>query len=109
LNLVEDRDGHWLAIKSEEAKILLSDQDAINLPLERLRSKPVSVPCSLILEQEGLQSAIGHLSRDIAELSPKYCSRRVFAQIRWTRSSLRVGRVACAVCVSKLLRLFERT
>ncbi|MBR7790991.1 Hsp70 family protein [Undibacterium sp. FT147W] len=67
LNLVEDRDGHWLAIKSEEAKILLSDQDAINLPLERLRSKPVSVPCSLILEQEGLQSAIGHLSRDIAQ------------------------------------------
>lgn len=71
LNLVEDRDGHWLAIKSEEAKILLSDQDAINLPLERLRSKPVSVPCSLILEQEGLQSAIGHLSRDIAQAVSK--------------------------------------
>lgn len=71
LNLVEDRDGHWLAIKSEEAKILLSDQDAINLPLERLRSKPVSVPCSLILEQEGLQSAIGHLSRDIAQAVAK--------------------------------------
>lgn len=71
LNLVEDRDGHWLAIKSEEAKILLSDQDAINLPLERLRNKPVSVPCSLILEQEGLQSAIGHLSRDIAQAVAK--------------------------------------
>lgn len=71
LNLVEDRDGHWLAIKSEEAKILLSDQDAINLPLERLRSKPVSVPCSLILKQEGLQSAIGHLSRDIAQAVAK--------------------------------------
>jgi len=71
LNLVEDRDGHWLAIKSEEAKILLSDQDAINLPLERLRSKPISVACSLILEQEGLQSAIGHLSRDIAQAVAK--------------------------------------
>jgi len=71
LNLVEDRDGHWLAIKSEEAKILLSDQDAIHLPLERLRSKAVSEPCSLILEQEGLQSAIGHLSRDIAQAVSK--------------------------------------
>lgn len=71
LNLVEDRDGHWLAIKSEEAKILLSDQDAIHLPLERLRSKAVSEPCSLILEQQGLQSAIGHLSRDIAQAVSK--------------------------------------
>ncbi|MFZ6692655.1 Hsp70 family protein [Undibacterium sp. SXout20W] len=71
LNLVEDRDGHWLAIKSEEAKILLSDQDMVNLPLERLRSKQTATStaasaCSLVIEHTGLQSAIGHLSVSIA-------------------------------------------
>ncbi|MFZ6771745.1 Hsp70 family protein [Undibacterium sp. SXout7W] len=65
LNLVEDRDGHWLAIKSEEAKILLSDQESIQLSLERLRSKQPSAPCSLMLDQDGLQQSIAHLSSDI--------------------------------------------
>ena len=65
LNLVEDRDGHWLAIKSEEAKILLSDQEEIQLSLERLRSKQASAPCSLTLNQQGLQQAIAHLSDEI--------------------------------------------
>ncbi|MBC3862143.1 Hsp70 family protein [Undibacterium jejuense] len=66
LNLVEDRDGHWLAIKSEEAKILLSDVDSIDLRLERLRSKQASASCSLVMEQKDLQSAVGHLSASIA-------------------------------------------
>ena len=66
INLVEDRDGHWLAIKAEEAKILLSDHDMVNLQLERLRCKQVSTVCSLTIEQMGLQSAIGHLSVSIA-------------------------------------------
>ena len=66
INLVEDRDGHWLAIKSEEAKILLSDQDMVDLPLERLRSKQALPACSLLIEQAGLQSTIGHLSVSIA-------------------------------------------
>jgi len=66
LNLVEDRDGHWLAIKSEEAKILLSDVDNIDLTLERLRSKKNSSSCSLVMEQKDLQSAVGHLSISIA-------------------------------------------
>ncbi|MFZ6848392.1 Hsp70 family protein [Undibacterium sp. RuRC25W] len=66
INLVEDKDGHWLAIKAEEAKILLSDKDMVTLQLERLRSKQASTACSLTIEQTGLQSAIGHLSVSIA-------------------------------------------
>jgi hypothetical chaperone protein len=66
LTLVEDRDGHWLALKSEEAKIMLSDQDSIALTLERLRSKAaLNTPCILQLEQQGFQSAITHLMDQI--------------------------------------------
>ena len=36
LNLVEQRAGHWLAIKVEEAKIALSDTPQVELHLERL-------------------------------------------------------------------------
>ncbi|MFZ6641014.1 Hsp70 family protein [Undibacterium sp. TC4M20W] len=67
LNLVEERDGHWLAIKSEEAKILLSDQQAIDLPLERLRSKQASPVCHLALDQQGLQASIAHLTSNIGD------------------------------------------
>ena len=66
LNLVEQRDGHWLAIKAEEAKILLSDQERISLPLERLRSKQVAPPCVLTLERGELETAIHHLSTSVA-------------------------------------------
>lgn len=65
LNLVEERDGHWLAIKSEEAKILLSDQQSIDLPLERLRSKQPTAACHLALDQAGLQTSIAHLTSNI--------------------------------------------
>lgn len=67
LHLLDQRDGHWLAIKSEEAKIMLSDQDSISLKLERLRSKTQSqLECVLTLDQDGFQSAIGHLMDQIA-------------------------------------------
>lgn len=66
LNLVEQRDGHWLALKSEEAKIMLSDQDSISLALERLRSKSQqSLECILTLDQRGFQSSIAHLMDQI--------------------------------------------
>ncbi|PXX44827.1 Hsp70 family protein [Undibacterium pigrum] len=67
LNLVEERDGHWLAIKSEEAKILLSDQQSIDLPLERLRSKQAAAACHLALDQAGLQTSIAHLTSNIGD------------------------------------------
>lgn len=62
LNLVERRDGHWLALKSEEAKIMLSERDSISLALERLQSKSRdALACVLRLNQHGFQLAISHL------------------------------------------------
>jgi hypothetical chaperone protein len=67
LHLLDQRDGHWLAIKAEEAKIMLSDQDSISLQLERLRSKTQSqLECVLTLDQAGFQSSISHLMEQIA-------------------------------------------
>ncbi|MFZ6748871.1 Hsp70 family protein [Undibacterium sp. Ren11W] len=72
LFLLEQRDGHWLAIKSEEAKIMLSDQDRISLHLDRLRSKTgAALECVLNLEQQGFQAAITHLMEQIAQTIQK--------------------------------------
>ncbi|WP_147375676.1 Hsp70 family protein [Noviherbaspirillum cavernae] len=54
LKLVEQRDGHWLAIKSEEAKIALSQHDALTLPLERIGQE-------VRLQRSGFDGAIAHL------------------------------------------------
>jgi hypothetical chaperone protein len=67
LFLLDQRDGHWLAIKAEEAKIMLSDQDSISLNLERLRNKTgAALECVLTLEQHGFQTAIAHLMEQVA-------------------------------------------
>lgn len=67
LFLLDQRDGHWLAIKAEEAKIMLSDQDSISLNLDRLRSKTgAALECVLTLEQQGFQTAISHLMDQVA-------------------------------------------
>ncbi|AZP11961.1 Hsp70 family protein [Undibacterium parvum] len=67
LFLLDQRDGHWLAIKAEEAKIMLSDQDSISLNLDRLRSKTgAALECVLTLEQQGFQTAIAHLMEQVA-------------------------------------------
>ena len=39
-DLIKKRDGHWLALKVEEAKIALSDASVIEMPLERLLASP---------------------------------------------------------------------
>jgi hypothetical chaperone protein len=65
LKLIEERDGHWLAIQAEDAKIQLSSQDQIVLPLTRLRSKQDSTPCVLEIDQNGFQSAVAQLISDI--------------------------------------------
>jgi len=63
LNLIDQRDGHWLALKAEQAKILLSDQATISITLERLRSKsrPTQDAELLVMTQENLQLAIAPL------------------------------------------------
>lgn len=65
LNLIADRDGHWLAMQAEDAKIQLSNVDQINLPLSRLRSKQTSDPCSVVIEQAGFQQAIAPMIEQI--------------------------------------------
>ena len=55
-DLIEDRAGHWLAMKVEEGKIALSAADTVQLSLERL-----SPPTVLDVRRVLFESAIGHL------------------------------------------------
>lgn len=55
-NLIEDRAGHWLAMRVEETKIALSDQPLVRLELERL-----APPLALDVERECFVAAIGAL------------------------------------------------
>jgi hypothetical chaperone protein len=55
-DLIEDRAGHWLAMKVEEGKIALSAADSVQLSLERL-----SPPALLDVRRSLFESAIGHL------------------------------------------------
>jgi hypothetical chaperone protein len=62
LQLIEQRDGHWLALKAEEAKIRLSDAEMVQLELERLRSREDrSRLHSLSLDRTQLDAAIAPL------------------------------------------------
>ena len=55
-NLIEDRSGHWLAMKMEEGKIALSDAATATLDLDRL-----SPPDVLSLQRDRFEAATGHL------------------------------------------------
>lgn len=62
LQLIEQRDGHWLALKAEEAKIRLSDAEMVQLELERLHSREDrSRQHSLSLDRTQLDAAIAPL------------------------------------------------
>jgi hypothetical chaperone protein len=67
LNLIDQRDGHWLALKAEQAKILLSDETSISVELDRLRSKsrPEQKAELLVMTQEHLQIAIAPLFQQL--------------------------------------------
>jgi len=54
--LIDQRAGHWLAMKSEEGKIALSDAPKVTLELDRL-----SPAVTLELCREQFDDAIGHL------------------------------------------------
>lgn len=56
LQLVEQRDGHWLALKVEESKIALSESESTTLQLERLAGKPEQ-----LLTRTGFNDAVSHL------------------------------------------------
>ncbi|WP_026076050.1 Hsp70 family protein [Noviherbaspirillum massiliense] len=56
LQLVQQRDGHWLALKVEEGKIALSEATVTALQLERLPP-----PQTVLVEREHFDAAITHL------------------------------------------------
>ncbi|PRC94873.1 Hsp70 family protein [Solimicrobium silvestre] len=56
LNLVEQRAGHWLALKVEEAKIALSDAESVELALDRLSPQQ-----NLSLNRQQFDDSIAHL------------------------------------------------
>ncbi|HEV7816669.1 MAG TPA: Hsp70 family protein, partial [Janthinobacterium sp.] len=60
--LIDQRAGHWLAMKVEEGKIALSDASAVQLELDRL-----SPAHTLTLERAGFDDAIGHLVATIEQ------------------------------------------
>lgn len=62
LKLIEQREGHWLAIKMEEGKIALSDDAASSLQLERLAGGQ-----TLLLERDGFDCAITPLVTQVEE------------------------------------------
>jgi len=68
-NLVEERAGHWLAIKVEEGKIALSDADTVKLDLERLH--PAT---TLELQRETFNGAINHLVGSVEQTVQKLLS-----------------------------------
>jgi hypothetical chaperone protein len=67
MSLVEQRAGHWLAMKVEEAKIALSDQPQIELHLERLTDGQ-----TLAIQREDFDGAIarmvGQVEKTVADV-----------------------------------------
>jgi hypothetical chaperone protein len=62
LHLIDQRDGHWLALKAEDAKIRLSDADTVQIELERLRGKHIDeTQRALCLNRAQLDAAIAPL------------------------------------------------
>lgn len=62
LNLIEQREGHWLAIKMEEGKIALSDAATSSLQLDRLSTRQ-----TLSLARSGFDSAITPLVMQVED------------------------------------------
>lgn len=60
--LIDERAGHWLAMKVEEGKIALSDAAEVQLELDRL-----SPAQSLLLKRGQFDEAIGHLCGSVEE------------------------------------------
>lgn len=60
LKLIEQRDGHWLALKVEEGKIALSDNERTELLLDRL-----APDLMLAIERARFDAAIAHLVQNV--------------------------------------------
>jgi hypothetical chaperone protein len=64
--LIDERAGHWLAMKVEEGKIALSGAEHVALELDRL-----SPAVTLDLTRSGFDSAIGHLVGSVEQTVQK--------------------------------------
>jgi hypothetical chaperone protein len=64
--LIDERAGHWLAMKVEEGKIALSGAENVALELDRL-----SPAVTLDLTRSGFDSAIGHLVGSVEQTVQK--------------------------------------
>jgi hypothetical chaperone protein len=64
--LIDERAGHWLAMKVEEGKIALSGAENVALELDRL-----SPALTLDLTRSGFDSAIGHLVGSVEQTVQK--------------------------------------
>ena len=58
--LIDERAGHWLALKVEEGKIALSASASVPLHLDRL-----APPVDVLLTRDGFNSAVSHLAESI--------------------------------------------
>lgn len=58
LHLIDKRDGHWLAIQVELAKIALSTEQHLHLSLERLHSATERTACQLSVTENEFHTAI---------------------------------------------------
>jgi hypothetical chaperone protein len=61
-NLIDERAGHWLAMKVEEGKIGLSDANEVQLELDRLAPAQ-----NIVLHREQFDDAITHLVTSIEQ------------------------------------------
>ncbi len=66
LQLVEYRDGHWLAIQAEHSKIALSEQESLSLALDRLKLPQETSAPALNLNREGFDLSTLTLCDQIA-------------------------------------------
>jgi hypothetical chaperone protein len=60
LKLIEQRDGHWLALQAEQGKIALSDTDTAELDLDRLAAGKKAA-----LTRGGFDAAVSHLASNV--------------------------------------------
>jgi len=67
LRLIEERAGHWLALRVEEAKIALSDTPQIMLPLDRIH-EGLSHEVTRVLFDEAITSLVTDVETTVAGL-----------------------------------------
>jgi len=66
-HLIEERSGHWLAMKSEEAKIVLSSNDRVQMELERL-SPAVMLDLGLAQFDTAVDHLVGSVESTVQNL-----------------------------------------